>query len=128
MNQLTAIFLKFFAVGGLGFFIDMATTWLCKEKLKISKYISNSIGFIVGNIFRFHLNKIWAFKDYSPEWQWQLFKFMAIALVGLALVNGIIYFINEKNKWFTFYKAKVIALIIFMFFNFAANYLWTFGH
>lgn len=92
----------------------------------MTKYISNSIGFLAGNIFRFHLNKVWAFQDVNPEWQWQLLKFMVIALVGLALVNGIIYFINEKNRWFSFYTAKILALVVFMFFNFGANYYWTF--
>jgi putative flippase GtrA len=120
--------MKFFAVGGLGFFVDMGVTWICKEKMKMSKYVSNSIGFIMGNIFRFHLNKVWAFQDYSPEWQWQLLKFMVIAVVGLALVNGIIYFINERKRWFSFYNAKILALIVFMFFNFSANYYWTFVH
>lgn len=125
---MSKIFMKFFVIGGFGFFIDMLVTWLLKEKVNLNRYLANSIGFIVGNVFRFHFNKIWAFEDASPDWEWQLFKFMFIAFIGLLQVNYTIYLIHEKYQKFSFYNAKIIALILFMFVNFYGNYFWTFEH
>ncbi|MGB1248611.1 MAG: GtrA family protein, partial [Chitinophagales bacterium] len=56
-------FLKFFVVGGMGFGLDLASTWLFKEKMKLQKYVANSFGFFVGIVFRFVMNKFWAFQD-----------------------------------------------------------------
>lgn len=120
-------FLKFFTVGGLGFGIDMLSTWVLKEKMALAKFKSNTIGFIIGIIFRFFINKLWTFQDTNPAWLKQMLQFGGIALVGLALVNGIIYLLDERFKLLDFYKAKVIAMIVFMLWNFSANYLWTFA-
>ena len=126
MSQFWLLFLKFVTVGGFGFGVDMLTTWLLKEKMKLTKYVSNSIGFIIGIIFRFVANKFWTFNDDNPEWLLQMAKFGLIAAVGLPLVNGIIYLLHEKYQWMSFYKAKILAMIVFMFWNFSANYFWTF--
>jgi len=120
-------FLKFFTVGGLGFGIDMLSTWVLKEKMALAKFKSNTIGFIIGIIFRFFVNKLWTFQDTNPAWLKQMLQFGGIALVGLGIVNGIIYLLDERFKLLDFYKAKVIAMIVFMLWNFSANYLWTFA-
>ena len=120
-------FLKFFTVGGLGFGIDMLSTWVLKEKMALAKFKSNTIGFIIGIVFRFFVNKLWTFQDTNPAWLKQILQFGGIALVGLGIVNGIIYLLDERFKLLDFYKAKVIAMIVFMLWNFSANYLWTFA-
>ncbi len=127
MSPFWFTFLKFFTVGGFGFGIDMLSTWVFKEKLQLQKYTANTIGFIIGIIFRFFANKFWAFKNNDPNWFKQIFQFGIIALIGLGIVNGIIYLLNEKLKVLDFYKAKIVAMIVFMLWNFTANYLWTFA-
>lgn len=127
MSAFWLTFLKFFTVGGMGFGIDMLSTWILKEKLVLKKYTANTIGFFIGIVFRFFINKAWTFQDSNPEWLKQMIQFGSIALVGLAMVNGIIYLLDEKWKFLSFYKAKVIAMIFFMLWNFTANYLWTFA-
>ena len=76
-------FLKFFTVGGLGFGIDMLSTWMLKEKMALAKFKSNTIGFIIGIVFRFFVNKLWTFQDTNPAWLKQIIQFGGIALVGL---------------------------------------------
>ena len=127
MTSFWLIFFKFFTVGGLGFGIDMLSTWVLKEKMALAKFKSNTIGFIIGIIFRFFVNKLWTFQDTNPAWLKQMLQFGGIALVGLGIVNGIIYLLDERFKLLDFYKAKVIAMIVFMLWNFSANYLWTFA-
>lgn len=127
MSTFLLIFFKFFVVGGFGFGIDVLTTFLFKEKLKLQKYTANSIGFFIGVVFRFFANKYWSFQNESQQWFLQILQFSIIALIGLALVNGLIYLFNEKFSLMNFYPAKIIAMIVFMLWNFTANYFWTFA-
>lgn len=120
-------FLKFFTVGGVGFGLDMLTTYIFKDKLNWPKFRANTIGFIIGIIFRFFANKYWSFENTDPNWLLQMFQFGSIALVGLAMVNGIIWLLHDKLQLMKFYPAKVVSMIIFMLWNFTANYLWTFA-
>ena len=39
-------FIKFCVVGGSGVFIDFGITYLCKEWLRLNKYLANSLGFL----------------------------------------------------------------------------------
>ena len=48
-------------------------------------------------------------------------------LIGLGIVNGVIFLLHEKWKLMNFYPAKIIAMVVYMLWNFTANYLWTFG-
>lgn len=126
MSDFFIKFLKFFTVGGLGFGVDFFTTWLFKEKLQLKKMQANSIGFALGILFRFVANRLWTFESTDPNWHVQLFKFSLIALVGLGIVNGIIYLLNEKWKLMGFYPAKIASMFVFFAYNFTANYFWTF--
>jgi putative flippase GtrA len=127
MSPFWFTFSKFFTVGGFGFGIDMLSTWILKEKLQLKKFTANTIGFGIGIVFRFFINKFWTFQDDSPQWLMQMLQFGVIAIVGLGIVNSIIYLLDEKLKLLSFYKAKIVAMIIFMLWNFTANYLWTFA-
>jgi putative flippase GtrA len=127
MTTFWAIFIKFFIVGGIGFGIDVALTWLLKDKWQWNKYTANTFGFSVGTLMRFFATKSWAFQDNNPNWLEQMGLFIFIALVGLAMVNGIIYLLNERWQLFKFYYAKIIAMFVFLAWNFAANYFFTFA-
>ena len=120
-------FLKFFTVGGLGFGVDMATTWVFKERLNLPKFAANSAGFAIGMGVRFVANRIWTFQSTDPNWIRQMLLFFGFAAIGLGLVNAIIWLLNEKLQWVNFYVAKVLAMLVFFGYNFTVNLLITFG-
>lgn len=118
-------FLKFGLVGFSGLIVDFSITYLCKEKLKIHKYISNSLGFIVATGTNYTFNRYWTFDNHNPATIIQFGKFFVISLVGLAISNVIIYLLNDRLKW-NFYVAKACAIVLVSLWNFFANYLYTF--
>lgn len=118
-------FLKFGVVGFSGLVVDFSITYLCKEKLKIHKYIANSLGFAVATATNYLLNRYWTFNSHNPASLIQFGKFFVVSLVGLALSNALIYLLNDKLKW-NFYLAKACAIVIVSLWNFFANYLYTF--
>ena len=118
-------FWHFFIVGGGGFFIDVAITYLLLRIFNVHKYISNSIGFICGLSFNYYFNRIWTFKSDDPNIMAQYVKFAVIGIIGLVIVNSVIYVLHTKGK-FPFFWSKVLAMFVFMFWNFSANYFYTF--
>ena len=119
-------FLKFITVGGFGFGFDILITYILKDRLNVHKYVSNTVGFILGIAFRYIFNRIWTFQSNDPEVAVQFLKFMSIGVVGLGIVTAVIYLLHDKLGM-KFYPAKIIAMIVFMFWNFSANYFWTFA-
>ena len=119
-------FLKFGIVGCSGMIIDFGITYLCKEILRINKFISNVIGFIIAATSNYFLNRIWTFNSQSEEIGVQYIQFMIVSTIGLAINSLSLYFFNEKLKW-NFYLSKLVAIGITTIWNFFGNLLFTFA-
>lgn len=119
------IFFKFFITGGLGFGIDYGISRILLQVVGFRLLVANSIGFLSGEIIKFLLNRTWTFHSTDPEIMMQFIKFISISLTGLVLVNAMVYYMVEKRKQ-PFLKSKVIAMFLFMFWNFSANAYFTF--
>lgn len=118
-------FIKFCVVGGSGVFVDFGITYLCKEFLRLNKYVANSLGFLSASTTNYILNRVWTFHDQNPDITGQYLRFLGIALVGLAINNAVIYLLNDRLK-FNFYLAKLFAIGVVTFWNFFMNYFFNF--
>lgn len=118
-------FLKFCAVGGSGVIVDFGITFLCKELLKLNKYVANSLGFICAATSNYILNRIWTFASHDPDVAGQYFRFIGFAVVGLLINNSVIWLLNGRLKW-NFYMVKLLATGVITIWNFSMNYLFTF--
>lgn len=123
--ELIIKFLKFGIVGLSGTAIDFLFTWICKEKLKWNKFISNSIGFSIAATSNYILNRIWTFESNNPEVSREYLSFFFISSIGLALNNLFVFLFNEKLK-LNFYLSKAFAITLVAIWNFIPNYLFTF--
>ena len=119
-------FLKFGIVGFSGVFIDFGTTYVCKEWLKIQKYVANSIGFTVAASSNYFLNRTWTFKSKDPDIATEYTEFLVISLVGLGIANLIVWLIHSRFKQ-NFYLSKLFAIFVVTIWNFFANYYITFA-
>lgn len=118
-------FIKFCVVGGSGVFVDFGITYLCKELLRINKYVANSLGFLCASTTNYLLNRIWTFHNDNPDIAAQYLRFLSIALVGLVINNGTIYLLHERLRW-NFYFSKLCAIGVVTFWNFFMNYFFNF--
>jgi len=125
-NDFIHKFIKFGVVGISGIIVDFGITYLFKEKLKVQKYVSNSIGFIIATTSNYLLNEAWTFNTHEGAELYQFGKFFGIAIIGLILSNLLVYFFSEKLK-FNFYLSKFFAIAVVSLWNFFANYLYTFA-
>jgi putative flippase GtrA len=118
-------FIKFAIVGASGVLVDFAITYLAKEKFGIQKYVANALGFCCAATTNFFLNRNWTFENDDPQVAEQFIKFFLIATIGLGLNTVMIWFAHQR-KGYNFYLAKAIAIALVMFWNFIANFLYTF--
>lgn len=125
MKELFIKFFKFGLVGVSGVVVDFGVTWLLKEQLRLNKYIANSAGFGCAVMSNYVLNRIWTFHSSDPHVGLQFAKFAIVALIGLGMNNGIIFWLTER-RGVKFYPAKLMATGVVMLWNFGANYLFTF--
>lgn len=119
-------FIKFGLVGASGILVDFGVTVLCKEYLKIQKYVANSLGFTMAVVSNYTWNRLWTFQSEDPHIYTQFGKFLLVSVIGLVLNNLAIYLLNGKLK-IHFYIAKALAIAVVMLWNFFANYWYTFG-
>ena len=127
MNKLIdARFLKFGLVGLSGMVIDFSITWLCKEKLKFNKYIANSLGFCCAVVNNFLWNRYWTFDSTGHPLAGQFAKFAAVSVTGL-LINNLLLFLLVKYVKKDFYLLKLIVIGLVFFWNYFANFLFTFN-
>jgi putative flippase GtrA len=119
-------FLKFGVVGGSGVIVDFGVTYLCKEKLRIQKYVSNAIGFTVAATTNYILNRIWTFQSKNPQIGREYLSFIIISLIGLAINTFILWVLHKKFGW-NFYLSKLFAIGVVTIWNFFANLLITFA-
>jgi putative flippase GtrA len=118
-------FIKFGLVGASGLVVDFGFTILCKEILKIQKYVSNAIGFTMAATTNYFLNRIWTFKSTNPAIGIEFTEFFLISLIGLGINTLILYTLVSKFKK-KFYLSKAFAILIVMLWNFFANAFFTF--
>ena len=116
---------KFIIVGFSGLFIDFGLTFICKEKLSLNKYLSNSIGFLLASSSNYFLNRIWTFGSKNPEIIVEFSSFFFVSIIGLLINNSILWLIHNKMG-INFYLAKFGAILITSLWNFFANYFFTF--
>lgn len=119
-------FLKFGIVGFSGLFIDFGITFLFKEKLRVQKYLANSIGFTAAASSNYFLNRIWTFHSEDPKIFIEYSQFMVISLIGLVINTLVLWLIVSKLKW-NFYFAKLLAIAVVTIWNFGANVFITFA-
>ena len=119
--------LKFVVVGGTAFCIDFGTTYLFKEKVKINKYVANTLAFVISASYNFVLNRWWTWGMQDNQVAVQALKFAGVMTTGLIITSLLIYIFSDRMK-FNFYISKLIGVSVAMVWNFTMNNFVTFGH
>ena len=124
--NIISYFIKFCMIGFLGFLTDLTVTFTLKNKVKVNKYVANSIGFMSGCVINYSLNKLWTFNDDNADIINQFARYVTISVGGLLISNLLIYLLTTKMKA-NFFVAKLSSVVIVSIWNFVMNYCFTFG-
>lgn len=117
-------FMRFAAVGICGTAAHYSVLWTLVEYAAMPVLIATSIGFGVGALVNYALNRRFTFDSDATHTD-ALPKFMTVALLGLVL-NALIVKVLNVHFGIHYMLAQVFATGTVLVWNFAVNYLWTF--
>ncbi|MFP5041428.1 GtrA family protein [Parasediminibacterium sp. JCM 36343] len=110
-------FLKFIFSGLLSVAIEFFLLIILVEKFKLSVFISNSIAFIITNIFNYLLSRLWVFGKSHRRIRHEVFLFFSTTAVGL-LINQAIMWCLVDAYHLNYKVAKLFAIVLVVIWNF----------
>ncbi len=137
----TKRFLKFAIVGALGAVTDFTILNLLVERAGFLPIIANGFSFSAAVLQNFILNRRWTFPESRiRNVRWQMAMFALVNVTGLGINTVVFYFVDlflqpywidwlsNPDLGFTisYNFAKLFAIGVVLFWNFAANRLWTY--
>jgi putative flippase GtrA len=129
-NRLIKQFLKFAVVGTIGAGVDFGILTALVELFHVNLYVANTVSFTAAVLSNYLWNSYWTFGDLPKQHGRQLVQFFIVSIIGLFINQAILYFFYDLVGLhvfrFGYLAAKALATIVVMFWNFAANKLWTF--
>lgn len=124
--DMISTFLKFAIVGFSGMVVNFGVTYLCKEKMRLNKYLSNVFGFVIAATSNYFLHHYWTFQSQNQQMGKEYVQFFVVSVVGVTIDTLVVYLLHDKLK-LNFYLSKVFSTGVAMVWNFLANLLFTFA-
>ena len=119
-------FIKFIVSGVLSVILEFYILIALVEKIGLTILISNSIAFIITNIFNYILSRIWVFGKSHRRIRHEILLFFATAAVGLTM-NQIIMKVFVDSYHIHYKIVKLIAILIVVVWNFLTKKFLVFS-
>ncbi len=117
---------KFTVVGVVNTVIDFSVFYLLYNVFGVYYVLAHVGAFFIALANSFYFNAIWTFKNLKKDQLFrQIFLFVLIGVIGLALSSLTIYVVGE---WFlsNMYAAKVVAMFVSFAWNYAGSWFFVF--
>lgn len=118
-------FLKYTVSGVLTFLIDLLILWFMSDVLQINYLLSASVGFGIGITINYFIARNWAFKGTERNLLQGYLYFLVIAIIGLILVNILMYWFVEGLNLDKIISRVIIAGLVGIW-NFFLNSIFNF--
>ena len=140
-NREVKRFAKFAIVGAAGSVTDFAILNILVQLLGFRPVFANVFSFIAAVVQNFILNRLWTFPESKQRQAGrQLMQFALVSMIGLGintlilaavdhlLIDFWIRLVGHEHLGFTisYNFAKLMAIGVVLFWNFAGNRLWTY--
>ncbi|MBD3360097.1 MAG: hypothetical protein GF365_05335 [Candidatus Buchananbacteria bacterium] len=118
-------FVKFCLVGLGNTALDYIFYLLFSRVLGVYFLYANLLSVGIAMTASFIFNKHWTFRDKAKNVKTQYLKFVGVNAVYFVLNNSIVFTLVQYLQIYDL-LAKVIAIMVGLFWNFLANRYWTF--
>ena len=133
---------KYGIVGVLNTLLSLAVIWLMTKKMDCSEALSNFVGYAVGLINSFFLNRKWTFRSNSKILG-SAIRFFIVFVVCYLIQLSVLLLLNQNcpndpplYSFFepvlhffridTLFYIQIISMIVFTIINFGVNKYYTF--
>jgi len=119
-------FLKFGLVGASGTVVNFIAAHTLEKTTSLSWFADFAIGFMLGGISNYVLNRIWTFGSRRNPLIEGL-QFLSVSAIAL-LIGDVVFRIAASAGFHHFTITWLVATVSGMFVNFFLNKYWTFRH
>lgn len=119
-------FVKFGIVGASGMVVNFLVAHALERTTQLSWFADFAIGFMVGGVSNYILNRIWTFGSRRNPFVEGL-QFLAVSAAAL-LVGKLVFALAERTGFHHFTVTWFLATLSGTFVNFFVNKYWTFRH
>lgn len=118
--------MKFGIVGASGTVVNFVVAHTLEKTTNLSWFADFAIGFMVGGISNYVLNRVWTFGSRRNPFVEGL-QFLTVSAIALA-VGSIIFAVAQRAQIHHFTATWFVATVSGIFVNFFINKYWTFRH
>jgi|HubBroStandDraft_4_1064222.scaffolds.fasta_scaffold00133_13 dolichol-phosphate mannosyltransferase len=119
-------FAKFGVVGASGMVVNFLIAHVLERTTGLSWFADFAVGFMVGGVSNYVLNRIWTFGSRRNPFVEGL-QFLMVSAIALIL-GRVVFAIAERFGFHHFTTVWLVATLAGIFVNFFLNKYWTFKH
>jgi putative flippase GtrA len=119
--------IKFFAVGGSGYVVNLATFWIAENRLSMHYLAAATLAFIVAVFNNFWWNRHWTFGARGGHAGFQAARFFAVSVVAFFFAAGVLELLVSSTNTPKL-AAQAISIVVATPLNFLGNKMWSFAH
>ena len=117
---------KFVAVGGTGYVVNLATFALTHEVLRIHHLVAATIAFVVAVINNFWWNRHWTFGAREGHAGFQAARFFAVSVTAFLFALAVLQLLVTTTG-VPDVLAQAVSIVAATPLNFIGNKMWSFG-
>ena len=118
--------IKFFAVGGSGYVVNLVVFTIAFEKLHIHHLVAATLAFIVAVFNNFWWNRHWTFGARGGHAGFQAARFFTVSVVAFFFALGVLELLVTQTS-IPEIGAQAISIVVATPLNFVGNKMWSFS-
>ena len=118
-------FVKFGIVGASGTVVNLVLFTLLQKYSALAVQVDYSIGFMVGGISNYFLNRAWTFRSDAHAGR-EGAQFLTVSFIALLVGNAVFYVAEHRLGYHHHHTIWFVATLAGVVVNFFLNKYWTF--
>ena len=118
--------IKFFAVGGSGYVVNLVVFTIAFEKLHMHHLLAATLAFVVAVINNFWWNRHWTFGAREGHAGFQAARFFAVSVAAFFFALGVLELLVTQTD-LPKLVAQAISIVVATPLNFVGNKMWSFS-
>jgi putative flippase GtrA len=118
--------IKFFAVGGSGYVVNLAVFTIAFDRLHVHHLIAATLAFIFAVFNNFWWNRHWTFGAKEGHAGFQAARFFTVSVAAFFFALGVLELLVSQTS-IPEIAAQAISIVVATPLNFLGNKMWSFS-
>ena len=119
--------IKFFAVGGSGYIVNLVVFTIAFDRLHVHHIAAATMAFVVAVFNNFWWNRHWTFGARAGHAGFQAARFFFVSVIAFFFALGVLELLVSQTDMPKL-AAQAISIVVATPLNFIGNKMWSFSH